>query len=85
MRLRRRLADEQGVGYHFAGLLLAATVVFVTQGLLVDTPPFLYLNGVYFFLAGLALAQLDATAPAAEAAGQPKELPWLPQTLSPAN
>jgi O-antigen ligase len=32
------------------------------QCLLVDTPPFLYLNGVYFFLAGVVFAQLDARA-----------------------
>jgi O-antigen ligase len=61
--LRRRRAREQDLLYHFAGLVLAATVVFVTQGLFVDTPPFLYLNGLYFFLAGLLLAQFDAMEP----------------------
>jgi O-antigen ligase len=63
MQLRRRLAREPTLAYHFASLVLGAAVVYVTQGLLVDTPPFLYLNGVFFFLAGLLFAQLDATAP----------------------
>jgi O-antigen ligase len=70
--LRRRLADRQDFVYHFAGLFLGVAVVFVTQGLLVDTPPFFYLNGVFFLLAGIVFARLDATAlepvPAAEAA-----------------
>jgi O-antigen ligase len=60
LQLRRQLATEQDFRYHFASLFLGATIIFVVQGLLTDTPPFLYLNGVYFFLAGLLCAQLDA-------------------------
>jgi hypothetical protein len=63
IRLRRRLTDQRDPAYHFAGLVIAASVVYVVQGLLVDIPPFLYLNGVFFVLAGLMFAQLDATEP----------------------
>jgi O-antigen ligase len=61
--LRRRLLDERDPAHHFAGLVLAMTIVYVTQGLLVDIPPFLYLNSAFFFFAGVMFAQLDATAP----------------------
>jgi O-antigen ligase len=63
LRLRRRLPDERDPAHQFAGLVLAMAIVYVTQGLLVDIPPFLYLNGVFFFFAGVMFAQLDATAP----------------------
>jgi O-antigen ligase len=79
--LRRRLRESSlgrdptasrdwALSYHFAGFFLAVTVVFVVQGLFTDLTAFLYLNGLYFFLAGLLFAQLDATKPerAAEAA-----------------
>lgn len=56
----RRLVPEQDLAHQFAGLFLATVVVFVVQGLLVDTPPFLCLNGMVFFLGGLVHAQLDA-------------------------
>jgi O-antigen ligase len=52
------LDDER----RFAEVFLFATVIYVVQCLFVDTPPFLYLNGVYFFLAGVVFAQLDARA-----------------------
>jgi hypothetical protein len=58
--LRRRLAHRPDLAFHFAAFVLGSTVVFVTQMLLVDTPPLLYLNGVYFFFAGVMAAQLDA-------------------------
>jgi hypothetical protein len=63
LELRRRLRDQRSFAYHFAGLFLTATVVFVTEGLFVDSPPLLYLNGLYFFLAGVVHAQLDVTRP----------------------
>src|SRR4029079_10203363 len=63
LRLRRRLNDPHDPAYQFTGLVIAATVVYVMQGLLVDIPPFQYLNGIFFVLAGLLFAQLDATAP----------------------
>ena len=58
--IRRRFPNEPEALYHLTSLVLGATVVFVVQGMLVDTPPFLYLNGVYFFLVGLMYAQRDA-------------------------
>jgi O-antigen ligase len=61
IELRRRLAHEANLIYHFAGLFLAASVMFIVQGMFVDLTAFLYLNGLYFFLAGLTFAQLDAT------------------------
>jgi hypothetical protein len=61
LELRRRLERRDFV-YHFVAFFLGTAAIFVTQGLLVDTPPFFYLNGVFFFLAGLVYAQLDATA-----------------------
>jgi O-antigen ligase len=64
-RLRHRFAQRSHLARHFAALFLATMVVFVTQGLFVDIPSLLYLNGVFFFLAGLVHAQLDASAPAA--------------------
>jgi hypothetical protein len=63
IQLRRRLADERDPAYHFAGLVLATTLVFVTQMMFIDTPPMLYLNGLCFLFAGLMFAQIDATAP----------------------
>ena len=63
IQLRRRLADERYPAYHFAGLVLATTLVFVTQMMFIDTPPMLYLNGLCFLFAGLMFAQIDATAP----------------------
>jgi O-antigen ligase len=73
--LRRQQADRQDFIYHLAGLFLGTAVIFVTQGLLVDTPPFFYLNGVFFFLGGLVFARLDACAyarrPAPEVAYDP--------------
>jgi len=66
MTLLRRVSHDQGDIRAFAHVFLFATVVFVVQGLLVDTPPFLYLNGLYFFLAGAVYAQLDAFETAAE-------------------
>ena len=83
IQLRRRLADEQGIGYHFAGLVLVTTVVFVTQGLLVDTTPFQYLNGVYYFLAGLLFAQLDATAPVHALEAEPSRYGLAVNVLQP--
>lgn len=71
IQLRQRLAHQPDIAYHFSSLMLATTVVFVTQGLFADIPSFLYLNGVYFFLAGLVFAQLDATASADTLATQP--------------
>ncbi len=68
--LRRRLAGRQDFVYHFGALFLGTAVVFIAQGLLVDTPPFFYLNGVFFFLGGLVHAQLDATA-AEQTAAEP--------------
>jgi len=66
--LRRQTGDGDDAR-RFADVFLFATVVYLVQCLLVDTPPFLYLNGVYFFLAGVVFAQLDARAvPAAERA-----------------
>jgi O-antigen ligase len=66
LALRRRLAGEQNDAYHFAAVFLFATAVYVVQGLFTDTPPFLYLNGLYFFLAGVVYAQLDACDAASE-------------------
>jgi len=57
--LRRQTGDDDDER-RFADIFLFATVVYVLQCLLVDTPPFLYLNDVYFFLAGIVFAQLDA-------------------------
>jgi O-antigen ligase len=70
IELRRRTAHEAGLVHHFAGLFLAASVVFVVQGLFVDLTAFLYLNGLFFFLAGLTFAHLDAT-PALALAREP--------------
>jgi len=58
----RRQTGEGDDERRFADVFLFATVVYLVQCLLVDTPPFLYLNGVYFFLAGVVFAQLDARA-----------------------
>jgi O-antigen ligase/polysaccharide polymerase Wzy-like membrane protein len=69
--LRRQTGDGDDER-RFADVFLFATVVYLVQCLLVDTPPFLYLNGVYFFLAGVVFAQLDARAvTAAERASHP--------------
>ena len=68
IELRRRLAHEAGLVYHFAGFFLAAAVVFIVQGMFVDLTAFLYLNGLFFFLAGLMFAHLDATPAPARAA-----------------
>lgn len=68
MELRRRLAATPGLVYHFAGLFLAVAVVFITQGMFVDLTAFLYLNGLFFFFAGLMFAQLDRTQTALAAA-----------------
>jgi len=57
--LRRRTGDGDDAR-RFADMFLFATVVYLGQCLLVDTNPFLYLNGLYFFLAGVVFAQLDA-------------------------
>jgi O-antigen ligase len=66
----RRQSAEGDDGHRLADLFLFATVVYVGQCLLVDTPPFLYMNGLYYFLAGCVFAQLDAVADtAAERAG----------------
>jgi hypothetical protein len=70
IELRRRLAHEAGLVYHFAGLFLAAGLVFIVQGMFVDLTAFLYLNGLFFFLAGVTFAHLDAT-PARAVAVEP--------------
>ena len=62
----RQQAPENLGARRFADLFLFATVVYLVQCLLVDTPPFLYLNGLYFFLAGVVFAQLDALSAAAD-------------------
>jgi O-antigen ligase len=56
----RRLTDEATLAHHFAGFFIAATVIYMVQGLFADIPPFLYLTGIYYFLGGLLHAQLDA-------------------------
>jgi O-antigen ligase len=71
--LRRRLPDQKAPEYHFASFFIATSVVYLIQGMFVDTPPFLYLNGVYFFLAGLIHAHLDALPVPA-----PAERQWSP-------
>jgi O-antigen ligase len=68
LALRRRFSSERGLQYDFATFFLATTVVMLTQGLLVDTPVFLYMNSLFFFLAGLVSAQLDAAERASDAA-----------------
>lgn len=62
MQLRRRLARDRDLAFHFAGLVLGTFVVFATQMMFIDTPPMLYLNGLCFLFAGLMFAQIDATA-----------------------
>jgi O-antigen ligase len=59
--LRRQTGDADDER-RFADLFLFAVVVYVGQCLLVDTIPFLYMNGLLFFLAGSVFAQLDARA-----------------------
>jgi hypothetical protein len=75
----RRHTGEGDDARRFADMFLFATVVYVGQSLLVDTPPFLFMNGMYFFLAGSVFAQLDArTETAAERAsgvGMPAAAP----------
>jgi O-antigen ligase len=58
----RRQTGEGDDERRVADVFLFATVVYLGQCLLVDTNPFLYLNGAYFFLAGVVFAQLDARA-----------------------
>lgn len=69
--LHRRLAAQRDFVHAFAGFFLAATVVYLIQGLFTDIPPFAYLNGVYFFLAGLVFARLDALDAATETEPHP--------------
>ena len=59
--LRRQTGDGDDER-RFADMFLFAIVVYVGQCLLVDTIPFLYMNGLVFFLAGSVFAQLDARA-----------------------
>jgi hypothetical protein len=58
----RRQTGEDDDERRVADMFLFASVIYLVQCLLVDTPPFLYLTGVYFFIAGVVFAQLDARA-----------------------
>jgi O-antigen ligase len=55
----RRLARNEDLLFHFTNFYVAAVMIFVLQNMLVDTPSFLYLNGLVFFLAGVLQAQYD--------------------------
>ena len=60
LALRRRPTPAGGLAYRFAGFFVAASVVYFVQGLFVDMAAFLYLPQLYFLLAGLVFAELDA-------------------------
>ena len=65
LALRRRCILERAPPYHFAGLFVGVSVIYMTQGFLGDITDFLYLTSLFYFLAGLVYAQLDVTGPRA--------------------
>jgi O-antigen ligase len=59
LAVRRQCPDDQSFAFHAAGFYVAALAIFVLQNVFVDTPSFLYLNGLMFLFAGILQAARD--------------------------